>query len=86
MCTYFIYYVGGEDYVLRNHIIIIHPEDEERKEVFVDPIDDDITEILIEEFYINIVLVADGKGAPDKHVSIGRDKRTRLQIRDDDGT
>ena len=80
-----IYYVGGEDYVLGNHTIVIHPKDDERKEIFVDHIDDNIVEILMEEFYINIVLVADENGAPDEHVSIGRDKRTRLQIKDDDG-
>lgn len=81
---YFIYHVGGEDYVLRNPLVIIHPNTQ-RKEIYVHQIDDDIVEILTEEFYINIVLVTDRNGAPDKRVSIGRDKRTRLQIRDDDG-
>ena len=44
-----------------------------------------MVEMLTEEFYINITHVANGDGKSVDGISIGKDRRTILQIKDDDG-
>ena len=64
--------------------MIINPEDRQRKQLSIDIIDDDMVEMLTEEFYINITHIANGDGIPVDGLRIGKDRRTKLLIKDDD--
>ena len=71
--------------VQETHPVIIHPEDKEKGDLSIRAVDDDVVEILIEEFYIDIVDVAHASGGTVHGVSIGKDSRTTVEIKDDDG-
>ena len=84
--VFYALYIGGEDYTIQNkEPIIIYPEDKQKRAIFIDTVDDDVVETLIEEFYIDISYVANENGGVNDYLKIGKDNRTTLQIKDDDG-
>ena len=87
LVTYLFYalYIGGEDYTIQNRDPIIVDPDTLNREIFIDTVDDDVVETLIEEFYIAISYVANQNGGVNRNLEIGKNSRTTLQIKDDDG-
>ena len=82
---FYALYIGGEDYTIQNRDpIIVYPGTLNR-EIFIDTVDDDVVETLIEEFYIDISYVANENGGVNDFLEIGKNNRTTLQIKDDDG-
>ena len=75
---------GGEDYSISNDQFIYIDPNNKQKEIMISIRDDNVVEPLIEEFYIVIIYIGDGQGDGDPYLSIGEDKKAKLQIRDDD--
>lgn len=71
--------------VQETYSIIINPEDKQKGNFSIAAIDDDVVEILIKEFYIDITDVTLAGGGIVHGASIGKNNRTTIQIKDSDG-
>ena len=87
VCTvYFYALIGVEDYeVQEKHPFIIIPEYKKSGSLSIKAVDDDVVEILEEEFYIEIIDATLASGGVVHGISIGERSRATVEIKDDDG-
>ena len=78
--------IGGEDYVVQEtHPAIVINPNKLKGDLAITTIDDDVVELLIEEFYADIRFVELAYGGTVDRIYVGDKNRTTIQIKDDDG-